>query len=205
MFQTVTTHIPVTHLWTVLSALLFAGIAVLIGWMLTKNMQSKHFKTDMTWNLLLSGLFSLGLFLRFGMTIWTVQGIVLFFILLYASCSDLTTHTMDDCLWVMVGILGLLSVWNIGFPSMLTGALMVFVPQVLIALLPPQKALGGADIKMSTALAFLLGWQKGLLALILGLLIAVIMMSIVRRTQKKKQPFALIPFLSVAALAVFVI
>ena len=90
---------------------------------------------------------------------------------------------------------------------MIVGAVMVFVPQILIALLPPHKALGGADLKLSTALAFLLGWQKGLAALVLGLLLAVIVMLIIQHLnkKKKKQPFALIPFLSVGALVMFVI
>ena len=132
---------------------------------------------------------------------------MLFLILLYASCSDLTSHTMDDYLWVMVGILGLLSCYGVGLPSMLIGAAMVFVPQILLALLPPHKALGGADIKLSTAVAFLLGWQKGLAALLLGLILAVIVMLIVQKinTKKKKQAFALIPFLSVGAMVMFLI
>lgn len=106
-----------------------------------------------------------------------------------------------------VGILGLLSIGTIGVTSMLIGAVMVFVPQFLIALLPPHKALGGADIKLSTALVFLLGWQKGLAALVLGLFLAVIVMMIVQKVDKKKRkvPFALIPFLSTAAMIVFVI
>lgn len=83
---------------------------------------------------------------------------------------------------------------------------MVFMPQYLTALLS-RKALGGADIKLSVALAFLLGWERGLAALIAGLLGAVIVMSIIQtvRKKRKKQPFALIPFLSVAAMAVFFI
>ena len=114
---------------------------------------------------------------------------------------------MDDFLWIMVGILGLLSAYTVGLDSMLMGAMLVFLPQLLIALLPSHKALGGADIKLSTALAFLLGWQKGLAALLLGLSLAVVVMLIVQKVykKKKKQPFALIPFLSIGALVLFFI
>jgi len=89
---------------------------------------------------------------------------------------------------------------------MLIGALMVFVPQLLSALLC-KNPIGGADIKLTTALAFLLGWQKGLAALIVGMLISVVSMLIIQKVKKRKrkQPFALIPFLSVAAMAVFLI
>ena len=192
---------------SVLLSLLFIGVSLLVCLLLTGMMQKKEYRTYPALQLILTGLFSLILYLRFGFGIVAVQGMILFFVLLYASCSDLTTHTMDDYLWVMVGILGLLSIGTIGLTSMLIGAVMVFVPQFLIALLPPHKALGGADIKLSTALAFLLGWQKGLAALVLGLFLAVIVMMIVQKVDKKKRkaPFALIPFLSTAAMMVFVI
>jgi prepilin signal peptidase PulO-like enzyme (type II secretory pathway) len=62
-------------------------------------------------------------------------------------------------------------------------------------------------MKLSTALAFLLGWQRGLAALLVGLLLAVVVMLVVQKinSKKKKQPFALIPFLSVGALLMFLI
>ena len=194
-------------LWSVLFAVLFVGLSLSICLLLNRVMQSKGFKTYPVWQTALAGCFSLALYLRFGLSVSAVQGMILFLILLYASCSDLTSHTMDDFLWIMVAVLGLLSCYTVGLNAMLIGAVMVFVPQILIVLLPPHKALGGADMKLSTALAFLLGWQKGLLALVLGLLLAVVVMLIVQKVnkKKKKQPFALIPFLSAAAMIVFLI
>ena len=202
-----TDQIPISVIVSVLSSLLFIGVSLLVCLLVTKVMKMQDFQTHSRLQLILAGAFSLALYLRFGYSMVAVQGMILFFILLYASCSDLTTHTMDDYLWVMVGILGLLSVSTVGLPSMIVGAVMVFVPQILIALLPPHKALGGADMKLSTALAFLLGWQKGLAALLVGLLLAVVVMLVVQKinSKKKKQPFALIPFLSVGALVMFVI
>lgn len=202
-----TDQIPISVIVSVLLSLLFIGVSCLICLLMTHIMQKQDYLTYPTLQIILTGVFSLALYLRFGCSMVAVQGMIFFFILLYATCSDLTTHTMDDYLWVMVLILGLLSVSTVGLPSMLVGAVMVFVPQILIALLPPHKALGGADMKLSTALAFLLGWQKGLAALVLGLLLAVIVMLIIQHLnkKKKKQPFALIPFLSVGALLMFLI
>ena len=193
--------------WSVLLAVLFVGVSLLTCLLMSHIMQRRGFKTYPVWQTALAGCLSLALYLRFGFSITAVQGVLLFLILLYASCSDLTSHAMDDFLWIMVGMLGLLSCYTVGLHSMLIGAVMVFVPQMLVALLPPHKALGGADIKLSTALAFLLGWQKGLAALLLGLLLAVIVMLIVQKInkKKKKQPFALIPFLSIGALVLFFI
>lgn len=202
-----TDQIPISMVVSVLLSLLFIGVSCLICLLITHIMQKQDFQNHPALQMILTGFFALVLYLRFGCSVTSVQGMILFFILLYASCSDLTTHTMDNYLWVMVGILGLLSVSTVGLPSMIVGAVMVFVPQILIALLPPHKALGGADMKLSTALAFLLGWQKGLAALLVGLLLAVIVMLAVQKinSKKRKQPFALIPFLSVGALVMFVI
>ena len=193
---------PYSLVGAVMGTLTFVGVALLVCLILTRNMRERGFPTHLPLFLILTGFYSLALALRYGVSLVAMQGLLLFLILLYASCSDLTSHTMDDYLWVMVGILGLL-----GLPSMLIGAAMVFVPQILLALLPPHKALGGADIKLSTAVAFLLGWQKGLAALLLGLILAVIVMLIVQRfnRKKKKQAFALIPFLSVGAMVMFLI
>lgn len=190
-----------------LGALLFIGGAILAGWLLTGVMRSKGFKTGLTVNLILSGAMALVLLLRFGLSAVILQGIAFFYVLLFASCSDLTSHTMDDCLWVMVLCLGLSGIDTVGLLSMLIGAAVVFLPQLLMSLIPPHQTLGGADIKLSTAIAFLLGWERGLAALLLGLLAAVITMSVVQRQgrRRKKQPFALIPFLAAAALLMFLV
>ena len=92
-------------------------------------------------------------------------------------------------------------------PSMLVGAAVVFLPQLAISMLRPGRAVGGADIKISTALAFLLGAEKGIFALIAGMLTGVIVMFIVRKIRKEtnKEPFALVPFLSFGAMLAFMI
>lgn len=183
------------------------GASVLIGWILTKVMQRKGFKTNLPINLALIGSVSFLTVLRFGFSLTTIQGILLSFVLLYASCSDLTNHTMDDFLWVMVAMLGLCSIGTLGLPSMLIGAGIVFVPQIAFAMFPPHRTLGGADIKLSTALAFLLGAWKGIGAYLVGLTLAVIVVSICNRKQNRcpQKPFALVPFLSIGAMIAFFI
>ena len=122
---------------------------------------------------------------------------------MYASVRDIKTREVPDSISVMLLILGLVDT-DIGkLPSMLFGALLVFIPQFISALINPSKALGGADIKLSSAAAFLLGAQRGLFALIVGLTLAVIVMPIIRTIRKlpKNQPFPLIPFLSIGIVA----
>ena len=192
-------------LFAVLTAFLFSGAAMLVGFLLHRIMQGKGYKNHLAPCLAVPGLVALAGFLRFGLSVTAVQGVFLACLLLYASCSDLTDHHMDDHIWVTVLALGLCSVGRFGIVSMLIGATMVFVPQMLVSLIGKGNTLGGADIKLSTALAFLLGWQRGLAALMAGLLAAIIVMAIVQKLNRKKrrQPFALIPFLASAATVVF--
>ena len=107
----------------------------------------------------------------------------------------------------MILILAFVGFEITNLPSMLIGAAVVFLPQLAISVLRPQRAIGGADIKISTALAFLLGAEKGIFALITGMLAGVIIMLIVRKIRKEtnREPFALVPFLSFGAMLAFLI
>ena len=200
-------NVAFTTILTMLSVILLIGVSMLIGWTLSRVMKSKGMKTNHTAILSISGVSAIILFARYGLTLTAIQGLFLLFILLYASCSDLTSHTVDDSLWLMVFALSLASVTEIGLGSMLLGAFCVFIPQIAMALLPPHKTLGGADIKLSTALAFLLGGWRGMGAYLVGLILAVIVMSIYNRCTNrcKKKPFALVPFLSIGAMLMFLI
>ena len=186
---------------------LFGGVAILIGAILDRVMKEKGYVTSTPITLMITAAVSLILYGRFGLSVTAIQGVFLMLVLLYASCSDLTDHTVDDYVWVTVLALALMNVRTVGLTSMLIGAFFVFIPQLLMALLPPHKTLGGADIKLSTALAFLLGWQRGLAAYIIGLFLAITVMCIVNKIRKNKESkaFALVPFLSVAAMAMFMI
>ena len=123
--------------------------------------------------------------------------------LLYASVRDIKTREVPDSVSAMLLILGLVDTDIARLPLMLFGALLVFLPQFISALMNPSKALGGADIKLSSSAAFLLGVQRGFFALIVGLTLAVVTMPILRKVRKlpKDQPFPLIPFISIGIIA----
>ena len=91
-----TDQIPVSVVVSVLLSLLFIGVSMLVCLLMTHIMQKQDFQTHPPLQMILTGFFALALYLRFGCSMVAVQGMILFFILLYASCSDLTTHTMDD-------------------------------------------------------------------------------------------------------------
>lgn len=200
-------NIAPTVLLTVFSAILFIGIALLVGWLLTLVLKKQNFKANLAVNLSLSGVVAVALFLRFGMSVTILQGLFLFFILLFASWSDLTDHEVTDWVWISLIPVALMSIPTVGLTSMISGAFVVFVPQIAMALLPPHKTLGGADIKISTVLAFMLGFGRGIIAYLVALAVAVIFMNIYNKVRKRcpRMPFALVPFLAGAAFIAFLI
>lgn len=204
MLSTMTLPSAAQH---VIHVLLFFVISVLIGIVVCKVMEKKRFPVPAEVSLLIVELISIALVWRYGFSITAIQGLFLMFVLLYASCSDLATHEVDDPLWVIILALSLCSIPAVGIKSMLTGAIFLAIPQLAMAMLPPHKTLGGADIKLSIALAFLLGTWKGLGAYLIGLVLAVIFMAIYNKINKRDgdQAFALVPFLSVGAMAMFLI
>ena len=192
----------------VLVLIAVAALSILLGFMLTKIMSSKGFKNNMTANVCIAGILSVAMCLRYGLSAELLQGIFLMFVLLYASWSDITSHTVDDYISVIILALGLVSISTLGIGSMLLGTAIVVLPQIIMALIPSCKPLGGADLKISAALAFLLGWERGIAAFILGLLLSVVFMSVYNKLNRsdkgEEHPFALVPFLSVAAMALFI-
>lgn len=159
------------------------------------------------WPFYLSAVVGLILLLTFGTTITTVKGMILTLLLLYASLSDLKYRRVPDCVFVMLLILAFVGFNRSNLISMLAGALVVFIPQLATAVISPKRSLGGADIKISTALAFMLGVEQGLFALIIGLLLAVIGTLISNEIlgRSHKSSFALMPYLWIGATLAYMI
>lgn len=183
-----------------LAALLLAvlGVTALETYFLKK----RQFKVHIAANMLAMSLVTALLFVFGGLTVWTVKGIAFALILLYASVQDLSTHEADDFLWVMILLLCLADFGSVSIWSMLLGGAAVFIPQFAIVMLSKSAAIGGADIKISTAAALMLGVMGGLSGYIIGLLFAVVFMLIYNKVNHKtyKKAFALLPFLSVGLM-----
>ena len=132
---------------------------------------------------------------------------ILLALLIYASIKDIKSREVPDSVSGMMLILGLVGITAGDLPSMLLGMTLVFLPQYIAAIINPAKALGGADIKLSSTAAFLLGAPRGIFALIVGLTLSVITVPIVRKVKKlpKNQPFPLVPFLAVGITAAYLI
>ena len=197
----------------ILAVLLWIGAAVGIGWTLCRILQGKRMVCLLPATLIASGAMALALYFRFALTVTAVQGLFLWFTLLYGSMSDLTDHTVPDSVWVTVLALAIPNLVKYGIASMLAGAVCVMLPQLALAVIPPHRTLGGADIKLSGALAVLLGFTGGLTAFLAGLLMAVVTVTardfvqtrLHKRMDCPKKPFALIPFLAIGGMAMFFI
>ena len=111
---------------------------------------------------------------------WIIKTIILLALLLYASVRDIKTREVPDSISVLLLILGFVDTDIERLPSMIIGALLVFLPQFASALINPSKALGGADVKIS-------------------LFVMLLICSI--RKVPKDQPFPLIPFISIGIVA----
>ena len=190
----------------ILKMILVATGALIIGLILNRNMEKQGFVTNKTFTLIASTVMAIGLSLRFGMSVYTFQGIFLFFLLLYASMSDLTDRHVANHVTISILALSLISVPTVGFTSMLVGGAVSAAIQLGVTAFS-GGGYGGADWKISSACAFLLGWQRGLAGMVLGLLIGVIFTLVYNRIKNRdmREGFALIPFISIGMMAVFFI
>lgn len=170
-------------------------------------MKKRGFRVNCLSNHLILLLFSTVLFLFGGLSVWMVKGIIFAWILLYASVQDLSTREADDFLWVMLLILSLVNFNTGSIVSMLVGALVIFVPQMAIAMFGKIGGIGGADIKISTAAALLLGFWSGIIGYLIGLLFAIVFTLIYNKVKhiENDKSFALMPFLSVGLMIGYLI
>ena len=170
-------------------------------------MKKRGFRVNCLSNHLILLLFSTVLFLFGGLSVWMVKGIIFAWILLFASVQDLSTREADDFLWVMLLILSLVNFNTGSIVSMLVGALVIFVPQMAIAMFGKIGGIGGADIKTSTAAALLLGFWSGIIGYLIGLLFAIVFTLIYNKVKhiENDKSFALMPFLSVGLMIGYLI
>ena len=183
----------------------FLLMAFLLGFVLEIQMKKLWNKPSIL-NLILPIIASALLFLRFGIGMQSIKGFVLFMLLLFASNSDLRTREVTDNISIMITITALIGISVSNIPMMILGAIFVTIPQLIIAVIKPNSY-GGADIKIMAACSFLLGLERGTIAIISGLLLAVIVTIIVRKIQKKdlKETFAIVPYLALGSFLEFLI
>lgn len=180
----------------------FLLIGVGIGCFLCKSIKDKY-GTRSVWNMLLPILLSAALCLRFHDPMMVIKGLIYSTILLWAANTDIHTHHASDCCSAMIAISALIGTEAKDLPVMLGGAVFCFLPQILVNMILPDRAVGGADIKISTACGFLLGITRGAAGLIAGLVFSVICSLITRKQKNEKLP--LIPYLAAGFIPAYFI
>lgn len=145
------------------------------------------------------------LLIVFGWSIELLKGIILLQILLYASVSDIQTHEVKDFISVLIFITGFIGVTLSDIPMMLFSGLAIGGVLLICAMVSGNR-LGGADVKLSAACAFLLGFSKSIAGLVIGLFLAIICnIYFSHKNKTKGKAFPLVPYLSIGFMAMYFI
>lgn len=141
----------------------------------------------------------------FGWSMELLKGIILLQILLYASVSDIQTHEVKDFISVLIFITGFIGVTLSDVPMMLFSGLTIGGVLLICAMVSGNR-LGGADVKLSAACAFLLGFSKSIAGLVIGLFLAIICnIYFSHKNKTKGKAFPLVPYLSIGFMAMYFI
>jgi len=168
---------------------------------------AKHFKGDKTKTVLAFIGITLAvtalLLCFFGVAVGTLKGILLCLILLFSSYSDIKTRESADWLAVMVALTAFIGTEITDIPLMLLSAVLLTLPMFLIVIVCKGKTIGGADVKLTAACAFLLGAIRGCTGLVAGLTVGIIVNLIIQMKKKKAEGFPLIPYLAAGFMAAY--
>ena len=184
-----------------LMVLAFAGLSAFF----IANYSAERFKSNPKKTAILfvsvSVLITLMTLCFFGLSATTVKGIILSLVFILSSFEDIRTRECDDFLHVLILVAAFIGINMSSLVGMFSAAIFVFAVIMGTAMITNGE-IGGADIKISVACAFLLGLRKGLLGLILGLTLAVVI-NLIKNRKNKKEGFPMIPYLAAGFMAAY--
>lgn len=187
------------------SMVFFIILALMLGFLL--NLYTKK-----TWqqssflNVVLPVIGSVLLLLKCNISMISIKGLILLLILLYASNSDIKTREVSNFIPLTIFITGLIHTDMNTLPAMFLGAVIISLPQLIVSVINPGTY-GGADLKIMAASSFLLGFDKGLISLIVGLVVAIITTYIIRKVRKESldKSFPMVPYLSIGVMFAYLV
>ena len=121
----------------------------------------------------------------FGDVLGTIKGFVFVLLLFLAGYTDIKTRTMPDIIHVLIICMGCI---HINLTNAVVGFIIVPLPFFIMAYVK-ENSIGGGDVKLMAACGFFLGATYGMIASIVGLLLAVLVHGsyyIVKRIDRKK-------------------
>lgn len=188
---------------------LISGFVLLIMTVLTAVFVSRYAAEVYKGNKKKATLFFVGitafvtlmLFCFFGCAATAVKGCIFCLLLVFSSYEDIKTRECDNFIHIMIVIAAFIGTDMAALPNMVLSALLVGCIMVVTTVIT-KSPLGGADIKLSAACAFMLGTIQGFVGLMLGL-IAAIIVNIIKNRKKKTEGFPLIPYLAVGFMAAY--
>ncbi len=170
-------------------------IALILGYYAAAHYGGSKKKTILVFEVVSNAVLALLLFLGGGLTIAVVRAMLMLFILLVASHSDIRTREAEDYLSVMLLLVAFIGRTPADIPGMVLSAALAALPAFVIAVTTQGRAIGGADIKLIAGSGAILGLQRSYAGLVLGMSLAVIIQAI-RQKNKTDQGFALVPYLA---------
>ena len=191
--------------WEIINGAIILITAVLAAFLIAKYAEKRWQGDSRKLTIAYIGIVSVMsvlLFYFFGLSAITLKGQILCLILLISSYSDIKTRECDDWLHVMIVIAGLIGT-NINLiPKMIISSLAVG-GVMLIPIIFADSNLGGADIKCAAVCTFMLGLEKGIIGLTIGLILGIIFNIFVFKN--RKDGFPLIPYLTAGYLTAYFI
>ena len=136
-----------------------------------------------------------------------IKFIIFAALLVYASVSDIRKREVSNAVPVMIAITALIEIIPSQLPFMVFAAAAITLPQLIVAMVKPG-GYGGADIKIMAACSFLLGLERSIAAIIIGLTAGLLITTIIRLFQKKKilkESFPVVPYLAAGSIIAFLL
>lgn len=121
--------------------------------------------------------------------------------LLYAGIYDVKKREIPDKVHLIILATSLIT--NFSIIKSLIGLIFISIP-FIIPIYFDYNSVGGGDIKLSGAIGFFLGLERGLISLIVGLTIALIFNKLVFR-KKGKEIFPLAPYMAIGSIIALII
>lgn len=135
-----------------------------------------------------------------------LQGLLLSFLLMVASYTDIKRREIPDIVCMLIALTSLL---KFNFIDLL--GISISLPFLIVAV-AVENSIGGGDIKLTASAGMILGFWKGLYGLILGLsflvlfyLLIVLKSKVVKKQVVGNLPMPLAPFLGIGFLIIYFI
>ena len=151
---------------------------------------------------LLNGLLYVLIFAMYGMSAQSVIYSLAASVLIVISVIDFRTYEIPLGCNICIFILGIIQVY-FDLPHMsqyVIGFFAVSLVLYMLWLISKGRAIGGGDIKFLAAAGLLLGWQRIILAFVLGCIIGSVIHLIRMKVQNADRTLAFGPYLSMGVL-----